>query len=76
MTFDDVSAALEKRGYAVSVFATAKEAADYLDQQIDGVSVSFGRFADALGDEAAGAVGQRTIRCACRRRCMRECRAR
>ena len=42
MTFDDVSAALEKRGYAVSVFATAKEAADYLDQQIDGVSVSFG----------------------------------
>ena len=63
MTFDDVSAALEKRGYAVSVFATAKEAADYLDQQIDGVSVSFGGW-------------QRTIRCACRRRCMRECRAR
>lgn len=57
MTFDDVSAALEKRGYAVSVFATAKEArglprpTDRRRQRV------VRRFADALGDEAAGAVG-------------------
>ena len=42
MNFDQVKAALEKRGYAVSSFETAKDAADYLDQQIDEVSVSFG----------------------------------
>ena len=42
MNFDQVKAALEKRGYAVSSFETAKDATDYLDQQIDGVSVSFG----------------------------------
>ena len=35
MNFDQVKAALEKRGYAVSSFETAKDAADYLDQQID-----------------------------------------
>lgn len=33
---------LEKRGYAVSHFATAQEAADYLDSQIDGCTVGFG----------------------------------
>ena len=33
---------LESNGYAVSHFATAQEAADYLDSQIDGVSVGFG----------------------------------
>lgn len=42
MNFDRVKAALKKRGYAVSSFETAKDAADYLDQQIDEVSVSFG----------------------------------
>ena len=42
MNFDQVKAALEKRGYAVSSFETAKDAADYLDQQINGMSVSFG----------------------------------
>ena len=31
-----------KRGFKVSAFATAKDAADYLNAQIDGESVSFG----------------------------------
>ena len=42
MNFDRVKAALKKRGYAVSSFEAAKDAADYLDQQINGMSVSFG----------------------------------
>mgnify|MGYP000410714946 CR=1 FL=1 len=33
---------LEERGFKVSAFATAKEAAEYLNAQIDGESVSFG----------------------------------
>lgn len=33
---------LEERGYKVSCFATAKEAADYIDSQIDGKTVGFG----------------------------------
>ncbi len=33
---------LEERGFTVRRFATAREAADYLDGQIDGVSVAFG----------------------------------
>lgn len=33
---------LEQRGFAPKVFATAAEAADYLDQTVDGVSVGFG----------------------------------
>lgn len=33
---------LEERGFAVCTFATKEEAADYLDSQIDGVSVGFG----------------------------------
>ena len=33
---------LKERGFAVSTFATAKEAEDYLNRQIDGASVSFG----------------------------------
>lgn len=33
---------LESKGYTVSQFATAEEAADYLDQTIDGVSVGIG----------------------------------
>ncbi len=33
---------LEQRGFTVRSFATAKEAADYLDREIDGVSVGFG----------------------------------
>ena len=33
---------LEERGFATSYFETAQEAADYLDAQIDGVSVGIG----------------------------------
>ncbi len=33
---------LEERGFTVHTFATKEEAADYLDSQIDGVSVAFG----------------------------------
>lgn len=33
---------LEKRGFTVRSFATKEEAADYLDKEIDGVSVGFG----------------------------------
>jgi len=33
---------LERRGFTVRSFATAREAADYLDREIDGVSVGFG----------------------------------
>lgn len=51
MKFDAVKKNLETRGYAVRVFATGKEAADYLDAAIDGKSVGFGGSAtlDALG---------------------------
>ena len=33
---------LEQRGFTPKVFSTKEEAADYLDSQIDGVSVAFG----------------------------------
>ncbi len=42
MDFTNVSRALRSRGYAVSVFATGAEAADYLDRGIDGKTVGFG----------------------------------
>ena len=42
MDFTTVKKNLEARGFAVSTFATAKEAADYLNAQIDHSSVSFG----------------------------------
>ena len=42
MDFTPVKKNLEERGFAVSTFATAKDAADYLNAQIDGASVSFG----------------------------------
>ena len=42
MDFTNVTRALEERGFAVSAFETAAEAAAYLDRVIDGVSVSFG----------------------------------
>ena len=66
MNFDQVKAALEKRGYAVSSFEAAKDAADYLAQQINGVSVSFGGlhvswsfwlFINAFGNESTKAPG-------------------
>lgn len=49
--FDAVKKNLEARGYAVRVFSTGKEAADYLDAAIDGKSVGFGGSVtlDALG---------------------------
>lgn len=51
MGFETVKKNLEERGYAVRVFSTGKEAADYLDAAIDGKSVGFGGSAtlDALG---------------------------
>ena len=42
MDFTKVKSALEARGFKVSAFPTAAEAARYLNGQIDGVSVSFG----------------------------------
>lgn len=42
MVFDKVKQSLLDRDFAVSVFATGAEAADYLDSEIDGKSVSFG----------------------------------
>ena len=49
--FKKVQANLEARGYTVRTFATAAEAADYLDGAIDGKTVGFGGSAtlDALG---------------------------
>lgn len=51
MGFETVKKNLEERGYAVRVFSTGKEAADYLDSAIDGKSVGFGGSAtlDTLG---------------------------
>lgn len=40
--FSGVKKNLERRGYAVSAFATAAEAAAYLDGAIDGTAVGFG----------------------------------
>ncbi len=42
MDFTNVKGALAARGFKVSVFETAKEAADYLNAQIDGATVGFG----------------------------------
>ena len=42
MDFTKVKSTLEARGFKVSAFPTAAEAARYLNGQIDGVSVSFG----------------------------------
>ena len=51
MNFDTVKQSLEARGYTVRAFSTGKEAADYLDANLDGKSVGFGGSAtlDALG---------------------------
>ena len=40
--FSKVEQALKDRGYTVSTFSTAHEAAAYLDRQIDGKTVGFG----------------------------------
>ena len=51
MAFETVKKNLEARGYTVKAFATAAEAADYLDGAIDGKTVGFGGSAtlDVLG---------------------------
>lgn len=51
MTFDRVRKNLEDRGFAVNVFSTGAEAAEYLNSVIDDTSVGFGGSAtlDALG---------------------------
>ena len=40
--FTTVKKNLESKRFRVSTFATAEEAADYLDRSIDGVSVGIG----------------------------------
>lgn len=42
MDFTNVKRNLEARGFAVSTFAAAEAAAEYLNAQIDGATVSFG----------------------------------
>ena len=42
MSFESVKKNLESRGFSVKTFATAGEAAAYLDSAIDGASVGFG----------------------------------
>jgi len=42
MAFETVKKNLEERGYLVSVFSTAAEAAAYMDKEIDGKTVGFG----------------------------------
>ena len=42
MAFETVKKNLESRGFSVQTFATAAEAADYLDSAIDNTSVGFG----------------------------------
>ena len=42
MTFDVVKKNLESRGFAVSVFATAAEAAEYLNREIDDKTIGIG----------------------------------
>ena len=49
MDFSKVKASLETNGFTVSVFATAVEAAEYLNGQIDGVRVGIGGSMTILG---------------------------
>ncbi len=42
MDMNEVRAGLEKKGYAVSYYATAKEAAEAIDRSVDGTSVGMG----------------------------------
>lgn len=42
MAFEELKKRLEQNGFAVSVFTTGAEAADYLDRQIDGKTVGIG----------------------------------
>lgn len=42
MNFNSIKKVLEEKGYAVSCFETANEAADYINQQINGKTVGIG----------------------------------
>jgi len=42
VNYEALCSTLNKKGYIASYFATAQQAADYLDRQIDGVSVGIG----------------------------------
>lgn len=42
MDFTDIKNAFEKKGYIVTCFETAAQAAEYLNEQIDNVTVAFG----------------------------------
>lgn len=42
MSLETVKKNLEERGFIVRTFATAAEAADYLDGAIDGTTIGFG----------------------------------
>lgn len=42
MNFESLKQNLEERGYQVSCFSTVKEAAEYLDAQLDGKTIGFG----------------------------------
>lgn len=49
--FDTIKKNLERKRYAVKTFATGSEAAEYLNQELDGLSIGFGGSAtlDKLG---------------------------
>lgn len=42
MNFEVIKKNLEKKGYKVSLFNTAKEATEYIDGQLEGKTVGFG----------------------------------
>ncbi len=42
MAFEELTETLKKNGFQVSVFETKQEASDYLDQQLDGITIGCG----------------------------------
>ena len=54
MDFTNVTKALTARGFKVSSFETAKEAAEYLNSQIDGATVGFGDLRPQKGLDRRG----------------------
>lgn len=71
MDFTTVQKNLKERGFAVSTFATAKEAADYLNAQIDRSSVSFGG-SMTLSQMGLLRASARTTRCTATGTCRME----
>ena len=49
--FENVKKNLEKHGFKVSCFDTAKEAADYIDSQVDNKSIGFGGYSFGTRDD-------------------------